>query len=181
MAGKNMASNPKQRDKKDQDRVASMADEGGVAGAETDLREQLDVGPRGAKKRRRTPWMLGAAAAGATVGGVALARTVGARRSKSASDAEAAKQTERGSFKAQRSAKATSQRTASDDSRVGPRSGARALSARKGSKSARKAQPIQLRAERGTGSPKRTRGGNNLNVRKGSRKGPRSRQTTAQR
>lgn len=33
---------PRERDL-DRDRIASMADEGGIAGAEADLREQLDV------------------------------------------------------------------------------------------------------------------------------------------
>jgi hypothetical protein len=69
------------RDKSDQDRVASMADEGGTAAAEMDTREQLESASRSRlKKRRRIPWMWGAAAASAAVSGVALARTVVARR-----------------------------------------------------------------------------------------------------
>jgi hypothetical protein len=69
------------RDKSDQDRLASMADEGGVSAAEMDMREQLEAAPRSRlKKRRRIPWMWGAAAASAAVSGVALARTLVARR-----------------------------------------------------------------------------------------------------
>jgi hypothetical protein len=81
MAGKDPSPSFGPRDKSDQDRLASMADEGGVAAAEMDMREQLEAAPRGRmRKRRRIPWMWGAAAASAAVSGVALARTVLARR-----------------------------------------------------------------------------------------------------
>jgi hypothetical protein len=81
MAAKDPSPSFGPRDRSEQDRVASMADEGGTAAARMDTLEQLESAPRGrVKKRRRIPWMWGAAAASAAVSGVALARTVLARR-----------------------------------------------------------------------------------------------------
>jgi hypothetical protein len=84
-------------DPKDQERAASMANEGGAAGASMDTQEQFadtsdqyaSAGQYAAagrrtrlRKKRRMPWMWGAAAASAAIGGVALARTIADRRTR---------------------------------------------------------------------------------------------------
>jgi len=85
-------------DPKDQERAASMANEGGAAGASMDTQEQFadtsdqyasaghaSAGRRGRlRKKRRMPWMWGAAAASAAIGGVALARTIADRKTRAA-------------------------------------------------------------------------------------------------
>lgn len=170
---------PGPNDKRDEDRVASMADEGGSAGAHMDTREQLEAAPRGRlKKRRRIPWMWGAAAASAAVGGVALARTVVARRllgKSNGSGSELEIEVERGPGRGKarrgaKGAKGASQTTGSQRTRRG----ARASSATKGGKSSRTMQVAQPRAERVTGSPKRRRSGNTANVRKKTNRGRQS-------
>jgi len=151
-------------DPKDQERAASMANEGGAAGASMDTQEQFadtsdqyaSAGRRGRlRKKRRVPWMWGAAAASAAIGGVALARTIADRKTRAAAtitevETESARSGKRRTRKSggRAAAAGSSART----------NGKRGRRAQRGER-AQKGKPAATKTRRGRAGGRKTGGG----------------------